>query len=208
MELDALRDAWLRRPIKVATTWTVDQEIVAVLDRGRRLERRVRIRDWLETGASLLLLPFAVMMLATGENWWLRLGGGTMVLVSIMIPIRLRLARRMMPEPDLPLVIRLHQEIAYLRAQEHLLRTTAWWYFSPILLSVVLMTVGGPGSAAGKGGLIGVVTVLYVVMVAANRRASRTTFAARRHELEEWLENLAWLERDALAAGLERGGER
>lgn len=208
MELDALRDAWLRQPIKVATARTVDQEIAAVLERGRRLERRVRIRDWLETGVALLLLPFAVMILVTGENWWLRLGGSTLVMASVLIPIRLRLARRMMPEPDLPLVPKLHQEIAYLRAQEHLLRTTAWWYFSPLLLSVVLLTVGGSGSAAGKGGLIGVVTVFYVMMVAANRRASRTTFAARRHQLEEWLESLAWIERDALGAGLERGGDR
>ncbi len=197
MELDALREAWHRQPGRAIPTRTIDQDVASAMERGQAIARRVRFRDGLETGVCLLLFPFLVMTVLTDEYPLVRAGAVVMALACVLIPIRLRMARKMAPEVGLPVVETLQQEVGYLTSQERLLRTTVWWYFLPLLVGVVLMILGPPGAPLRKAVMIGGASVLYGVLFRANWRASKVAYAARRDEVEELLRGLAALERDA-----------
>ena len=204
MELDSLKEAWLRQTVNVDSTRTIDRDVAAAMERGRAMTRRVRRRDWLETGACVLLFPFMVMTALDDDSSLVRADAIVTALACVLIPIRLRMARRAAPDVGLPVLDTLRHEIEHLSAQERLLRTSLWWYFLPLLLGFVLMILGFPGSPVRKVAVLGVGVAVFGVLARVNWKAGYRSFATRRRELEDLERGLLALERDTGSAG--RGG--
>lgn len=201
MELDALREAWLRQSTAADSARTVDQDVAATMERGRAMARRVRRRDWLETGACVVLLPFLVMTLLQDDSRLVRAGALVTAVACVLIPIRLRMARRAAPVVGLSLLETLRHELDYIAGQERLLRTSLWWYFLPLLLGFVLMILGFPGSPLRKAVVIGAGVALHGVLARVNWTAGQGAFASRRREVDDLLTSLTALERDAGSEG-------
>jgi len=184
MNFDAIPDAWRSAgepPSDPAA------ELAGVRARAAALERGVRRRDWLETGAALLLVPIFAWLALTTSSALSAAGAAIVVVAAIMIPIRLRWARRAAPDPTLPVAQLLEAEVTRLRRQERLLMTAAWWYFAPLAAGAVLFVAGTPVPVAMRIGYAVLVAILSIALVGLTRRAARARIHPLIRELEGWL---------------------
>ncbi|HUP23330.1 MAG TPA: hypothetical protein VNB06_10370, partial [Thermoanaerobaculia bacterium] len=111
-------------------------------------------------------------------------------LACVVIPVRLRLPRRRLPDPGLPLAQSLRAELDRIRAQEGLLGSVAWWYLAPLGAGVILFMAGAPVAPLFKVGYAAVVVLFFGWLLRLNLEAVRRDLRPVAHELEGWLADL------------------
>jgi hypothetical protein len=131
MSLDQLRETWLREAHSPPGRKPAE-ELAAVTERAAELDRAVRRRDRIETVVALALLPIFGWVAWATPHPVSAVGAATVALACVVIPVRLRMARRRRPDPGLPLEQSLRAELDRIRAQERLLGSVAWWYLAPL----------------------------------------------------------------------------
>jgi hypothetical protein len=184
MEFEQLGESWKQWPggAPVSPVEALQQ----VQQRVGQLRRVVRLRDRLEIGIALVMLPLFGWLAVVGRTDVSRIGAAIIAIACLLIPIRLRAARHAEPDPAQPLLPRLRQELAQVEAQDRLLSSVLWWYLAPLGIGVVLF-VGG--SVALKWGMTyaAVVVILYAWIYRLNQRAVRTQLVPRARELQSWI---------------------
>jgi len=191
MEFGDLKDVWRRTVTAGEPTAAGEREVEKMLERARELERGVRRRDRWETGVALALLPVFGWFAYAASDPLARIGGALVALSCVVIPIRLRMARRGAPDPGLPTAEFLRAELARVRAQSRLLGTVLWWYLAPLGLGVVLFFAGGRLPVWVTGLYAAVVAVFFAYLFRLNRRAVAEELGPRERELERLLGALA-----------------
>lgn len=200
MDFERLGEVW-RREVGPEHGRTPDQELDAVRARAAGLERAVHRRDYLETGAALVLLPFFMWLAVTVGQPVSAIGAAIVAGACVLVPIRLYMARRRAPDSGLPVALALREELRRVRVQERLLGSVVWWYLAPFGVGVILFVAGLPvstGSDTAASAAVVVAKIAYAIAVVAlygyilrlNHRAARDQFAPVAHQLERWLANL------------------
>jgi hypothetical protein len=185
-ELDDYRNAWrqLGSPDAApsATTAGSRRETAQIQRAAARLDTLVRLRDRGETVVALLLLPVFTWLAYATPHALSRAGAIIIALCCLIVPLRLRRARR--PPPDLtrPLALAIADEVARIEAQRDLLNGLFWWYAGPLWLGVTLFIIG-PLDVAPAVLVTLVTTLLMAWLVYRNR-------ALVRDELDGWSEEL------------------
>lgn len=187
MEFDQLGDAWRRR--QAGADASPMEALAAVQRRALEIRRVVRIRDRIEIGVALVLLPLFGWLAVAGQSDVSRLGAAIVAIACVVIPLKLRAARRPEADPGQPLLARLRQELAQIEAQDRLLSSVAWWYLAPLGIGVILF-VGGMASPLWGGVYAVVVITLYTWIHQLNRRAVRAELHPRARELQGWISHL------------------
>lgn len=136
MDWDRMRNEWQSQ---TGPTGADDASLPREAD---RLWRRVRLRDQAETLVALSMVPIFGAM-----AWGLWLGGLMLpaafavwlAAICVMIPLRLRSARKRFParESNLPLRTFLQRERRALIKQHRLLSSVLWWYTGPIMVGAL-----------------------------------------------------------------------
>lgn len=160
------------------------EDLTDVLARARDMDRAIRLRDRIETGVAVLVAPFFGYVAFAAPPILSRIGAALIVAACVLIPLRLRAARRQPPDHGRPTREAVALELDRLRAQERLLSTSLWWYFGPLGLGAILVMTGPGGSAWYVGGSIVVVTALLGAMLRLNLRTVRNDLRPRIRHLE------------------------
>jgi hypothetical protein len=192
MEFEQLPSLWQ----KDAGEGAVPEALLSsVVDRSRQLARDVRRRDLVESGLALVMVPFFGACVFLGAHPVARIGAAILTLSCLLIPLRLRAARRCFePAPrEGSLRAFLLAERERVRAQAQLLRSVLWWYLLPLGLGVVLLFGGGTRSFALSLGYAGLVIAFYGWIYRLNQNAVSRELDPRRDQLETLL---AALDRD------------
>ena len=189
MSLDQLRETWHREalspPVRKAA-----EEVKAVRERAAELDRAVRRRDRIETAVALALLPIFGWVAWATPHPVSAVGSVILALACVVIPVRLRMARRRRPDPGLPLAQSLRAELGRIRAQDRLLGSVAWWYLAPLGAGVILFMAGAPVAPLFKVGYAAVVLAFFGWLLHLNLRAVRRDLRPVARELESWLADL------------------
>jgi hypothetical protein len=160
-----------------------------------RLWSRVRRRDRIETAVAIVMAPlFAAMavwlfseglLVAAGFSAWL-------TLCCIYVPLRLRAARRLIPEPhpEQPVLEFLHAEREALRMQREMLASVWRWYWGPIAVGVVGFFVGIRGLDWVSAGYVALVVMVSLAIEVANRMAVRHQIEPALRVLDEQIDEI------------------
>lgn len=187
MDFDQLSEAWRRQALSSAESPA--EALALVQRRARELRQVVRMRDRIETGVALVMLPLFGGLAVVARHDLSRAGAVIIAVACALIPLRLRVARKDAVDPGQPLVSQLRLELLQVEAQDRLLSTVFWWYLAPLGIGVILF-VGGAVSPflAVLYGLV--VVTFYGWLLHLNRRAVRTELHPRATELRTWISNL------------------
>jgi hypothetical protein len=181
--------------------------IRAVLRRDRALDRRVRIRDFVELGtAAAMSFGFAVVAFRVPTPWpWL--GAALLTLGVGAIFVRER-RRRPGAEPAGRLRERLGAALEEADHQIRLLRSVFWWYLLPLAGAALLVVAGTVWDVAGQmdasvrerggGGLAAAVVTVATLFVAGvfgcvwwlNQLAVRRHLLPHRQEIAALVDQL------------------
>jgi hypothetical protein len=189
MSLDHLRESWRREALSPPGRKPAE-ELAAVTERAADLDRAVRRRDRIETAVALALVPIFGWVAWATPHPVSAVGAAIVALASVVIPVRLRLARRRQPVPGLPLAQSLRAELDRIRAQERLLGSVAWWYLAPLGAGVILFMAGAPVAPLFKVGYAAVVVLFFGRLLWLNLEAVRRDLRPVARELESWLADL------------------
>ena len=189
MSLDQLRETWRREALSPPGRKPAD-ELAAVTERAAELDRAVRRRDRIETAVALALLPIFGWVAWATPHPVSAVGAAIVALACVVIPVRLRMARRHRPDPGLPLAQSLRAELDRIRAQERLLGSVAWWYLAPLGAGVILFMAGAPVAPLFKVGYAAVVVAFFGWLLRLNLQAVRRDLRPVARELESWLADL------------------
>ena len=112
---------------------------------------------------------------------------------AAVVPLRLRHARRQVPEedPQLPLVENLGRQRDAALAQARMLEQVWLWYLGPPLIGIVGITLALRGPSMFALVYLSVVVVLYLGIAWYNRHAARTKFRAHAEELQRQIDALS-----------------
>lgn len=172
MDWNRARLQWQTRPA------ASESDILAEPPKPGRLWSIIRRRDGIETACAVfgavlfggfsVLLLLGGMALAAGFGFWL-------AAVCVYIPLRLRRARRLIPEPDpsQPVIEFLRAERQALLAQRELLGSVWRWYWGPIAVGVIGFFVSIKGWGWMSLAYVCAVIAMSVVIEFLNRRAIR-----------------------------------
>jgi hypothetical protein len=180
-----------------------DKEVLMqVIRRSRRFDRRLMVRDALETAAGLVVAAAMGRTSWLAPGWLPKVGAAAAVAAVAYVVYRLLAARRGnggAAAAAQPLVDRVRREIAKVQAQIDLLRTVRTWYVLPLAagatvwLATLVPAVGLP-PAATAAALLAAVAVSGLVfafvgwlVVRLNRRAVEADLVPYRRELEALL---------------------
>jgi hypothetical protein len=202
MDFDRLSDVWRHDGGERSAPMTA-KELAMIQARALAFDRKIRLRNSVETLAAILVVvSMSRVALMANLPLLTRLGAGVMVLAGLFIPYWMWRVHRPRPASDLPMAELLAQELSYVRAQIHLLRTVPWWYAGPIALGGVLFTLGlalAPiwGKLAPAAALVA--RIAYVCLFPAvyagvcwiNRHVVVTYLRPREKEIEAQLASLA-----------------
>lgn len=174
--------------------WTLsDDDVLAlVTSEARRLDRRIRLRDWREMIAGgvgvALIAPVAV-----NGNVVTRLGVAVLIAGVIGIAVRLHRARgvRGADRIDAPVAEVLRAELAKVETQIHLLESVLSWYVGPLAIGVVMVFAGRNGLTWGTLAYVGVVGLVSWVIHRLNAHAARERLYPRRDELTRLLAHVS-----------------
>lgn len=190
MDWDSMKQQW-RQDAPVAAAVSIEE--LQSLD--GTLRKRVRRRDLIETVAAVAVAIFftltALGMAAEGE--WVAFGSSVLLVVwAVVVPLRLRHARRRVPEtdPKLPLVENLGRQRDAALAQARLLEQVWAWYLTPPMIGIVGMTMALRGPSVFALVYLAVVVVLYLGIAWLNRRTARTKFRAHAERLQHQIDAL------------------
>lgn len=187
MDFEQLGETW--RKGTGAAGESPDQALQRVRQRSEELRRVVRRRDRLEIAVALVMLPLFGWLAVAGSNPVSRIGAAIVAIACLVIPFRLRAARRAESDPGQPLLLQLRQELASVQAQDRLLSSVAWWYLLPLGVGVILF-VGGSASRLMGAGYAVIVIAFYYWLYRLNQRAVRTELVPRARELQGWISHL------------------
>lgn len=191
MDWDSMKQRWQHDAPAVPAA-SIDE--LQALDQAIR--RRVRRRDLVETVAAVAVAVFftltALGMASRGE--WAAVGFSVLLVAwAAVVPLRLRHARRQVPEedPQLPLVENLGRQRDAALAQARMLEQVWLWYLGPPLIGIVGITLALRGPSMFALVYLSVVVVLYLGIGWYNRRAARTKFRAHAEELQRQIDALS-----------------
>jgi positive regulator of sigma E activity len=190
------------------------ESLSAVRSRLARATRTIRRRDFRETVAALVMIPFFIRATLDAPSTLWAIGSTLVVLSCLFIPIRLWLARRRDRDAtELSVREALEVEVERIRDQERLLSSVLLWYVAPPLTGILLMVLGGSVNAAGdpvsprfRAVYAVIVVVLGWFVVSLNRRAVRLRLRPLREELESWLAGLEAFDYENTPAAESQGG--
>lgn len=169
--------------------------LVELQQRDRTLRAQLRRRDWLETGAALLVAPvFAVVAWLAGSrgHWAVMFFSAFLTLWATYVPWRLWHARRSLPSPrhDLALVDYLRQEHAAMLGQAHMLERIWVWYLAPCAFGVIGLNVSAMGWTPAVLAYAAIVLAFCLVLARLNHLAARTRFRAHAEQIEQQISGL------------------
>jgi hypothetical protein len=167
-----------------------DRELANVKERAMKLERQIRLRDRLEAGAAMVALPAFIWAAIETPYPISRTGALLIAVACIVIPIRLRLARRPPPDPAAPIATSLRAELVRVRAQEQLLKTVGWWYVGPLAVGLLLLVNGAGAPGWFEIGFSGGATAFLIAVYRANRRVVDQKLVPQANQLESWIASL------------------
>jgi hypothetical protein len=139
---------------------------------------------------ALALLPIFAWVAWATPHPVSAVGAAIVALACVVIPVRLRLARRHRPDPGLALAQSLRAELDRIRTQERLLGSVAWWYLAPLGAGVILFMAGAPVAPLFKVGYAAVVVAFFGWHLRLNLQAVRSDLRPVARELESWLAGL------------------
>lgn len=190
MDWDSLRQQW-RQDAPAASTSSIDE--LRSLDQA--LRKRVRRRDMGETAAAVVVAVFfawsALDLAADAE--WVALGFALLLVAwAVTVPLRLRRARREVPEEDprQPLVENLGRQRDAALVQARMLERVWLWYLTPPAIGLFGMTLARSGPSAFALAYLAAVAVLYIGLAWINRRVARTQFRAHAERLQRQIDAL------------------
>ena len=191
MDWDSMKQRWQHDAPAVPAA-SIDE--LQALDQAIR--RRVRRRDLLETVAAVAVAVFftltALGMASRGE--WAAVGFSVLLVAwAAVVPLRLRHARRQVPEedPQLPLVENLGRQRDAALAQARMLEQVWLWYLGPPLIGIVGITLALRGPSMFALVYLSVVVVLYLGIAWYNRHAARTKFRAHAERVQRQIDALS-----------------
>lgn len=182
IEFENLSQVW-RREVDAEQAGPPDAALAAVQERARQVQRAIRRRDLFETIAALLVIPFFLWIAIDTPTLLSKIGAITVVAGAVIIPLRLRAARRPDIDVNLPLADALHAELDRTRAQHRLLSSMLWWYIAPLAMGALLVCFGQPQTVTMVGVEIAIV-LFNLILWRANTRAVRRQLEPALRELE------------------------
>ena len=172
MDWNRIQAQWKRQSDPTAPDASTD------LAEPGRLWLTIRRRDWIESLVGVLLAPFfafiSAMLLLAGQpipaifGLWL-------TLVCVYIPLRLRRARKMIPEPDpgRAVIEFLRAERLALVGQRDLLNSVWRWYWGPVAVGAIGFYVSIMGWHWSSPAYVLVVLLFSAGIEYMNRKAVR-----------------------------------
>jgi hypothetical protein len=185
VDFESMGETWRRQDS--GSTRSPDEELQSVRNRAAELARTVRRRDWIETGVALVLLPLFAWVALRTPHTLSAIGAAIVAAACVLIPIRLKLARRATPDSALPVTQALRVQLSAVHAQQRLLGSVAWWYLGPLGAGVILFALGMPVSPLFKVSYIAAVVALYTWLLRLNLRAVRQVMQPLARQLESWI---------------------
>lgn len=191
MDWNRMRQRWRQEDLPVPEV-SIDE----LRTRESALRRHVRFRDLLETGAAVLVaVLFVLAAVGLGSRGqWLAAGFAVLLVAwAVVVPLRLRSARREAPDPapGLPLVENLRRQRDAALAQARMLEQVWLWYLGPPMVGIFGMTLALRGLSMFALVYLAVVVLLYVGIAWFNRRAAKTKFRAHAERLQQQIDALA-----------------
>ncbi|MFZ7096951.1 hypothetical protein ACOPJQ_00030 [Luteimonas dalianensis] len=184
MDWDSMKQRW-----QDDAAAAPDVRIEALRSLDEKMRRRVRRRDLIETVAAVAVVIFftlaALGMATKGE--WAAVGFSVLLVVwGALIPLRLRQARRQVPEPEpqLPLVENLGRQRDAALAQARMLEQVWLWYLTPPMIGIFGLTLVLRGPSMFSLVYLAVVVALYAGIAWYNRHVARTRFRAHAESLQ------------------------
>lgn len=192
MKWDELKTNWQAHTPDIDMPETKADMIKRVQQHAIRFERRIRMRDWLETIAALIITFFFGFIFLLPETGSLSRIGILVVLASCaFITWRLHSVRtRYSHEPDCTVTDILRAEIIRLDDQIQLLESVLWWYLVPLGTGVILIVLGTDGWSWFSLFYAVAVVTLYAGIYHLNQRAVQKELQPRRRELATMLESI------------------
>lgn len=173
-----------------------DRDILALVHTGsRRLDRRIRWRDWRELAASAVVAVWIVPAAFRGPLLS-RMGAIVILAGLVLVVFRLLRARRIggatAVDASLPVAEALRAELRRVDAQIALLESVGWWYVAPLLGGSVLLVVGQSGARAPwlTIGYAAFAALFGWGVIVLNARAVRRALRPKRDELNAFLTQL------------------
>lgn len=190
MDWDRLRQRW-QHDAPTAPAISIDE--LRSLD--RTIRKQVRQRDLLETVAAAVVAVFfgftALGSAANGE--WVASGFALLIAVwAVVVPLRLRHARRQMPEEEhrFSLMETLGRKRDAALAQARMLERVWLWYLTPPAIGVFGLTLESSGISTSTLVYLAAVLVFYAGVAWLNRHVARTKFRAHADQLQRQIDDL------------------
>ena len=194
MHWEQFQQQWQQQTVPVAPSPAAT--VRTVLTQSRRLHRRVRVRDWIETVVALLMLPIflgAAIHAGVNGDWATLFFSGWLCGWLLFAPWWFwRVRRRLpVPQPEQPLRRFLEQEREAMRAQAHLLESVWRWYLGPPAIGVIGFNFSLSGLTWGAFAYAVIVLVGYAAIDRINRSTARRRFRPRVADIDSLLSELA-----------------
>ena len=180
MKLDELKTIWKRQKPDKGIEYSKEEHLMMINNQVISFEEQVRSRDRIEIMACFFVaLSFGVWFF-TASSIWTEIGCVILVLASIFIGIRLKMARPKRTSEnicvDKSITKHLEEEMTKVKKQKKLLTNIAWWYLLPIYVGQVFIALGFTMALPFKIGFLVVVTILTFYIWYVNQRTVKARF--------------------------------
>lgn len=159
---DELVKIWTNDPPPVKRT---DQEVMAlVTQRQKRLEKRVRVRDWLEIIAAAIVCAFFFWAALHSQNLLQRTGNWMIVAAGawIIYYLRAHRFRDFQSDPTLDLQNYTRELLSVYEKQIRLLRQVKYWYLLPLYIGLVVGWAGTLALHREGGWMKPVLSIIFI----------------------------------------------
>lgn len=192
MSPDELQRAWQAHAPRPRVTMDAGALLKQVRRSQQEFGQGILLRDIVEAGLSMLLIPvWVVMGMALSLPWTWHLMIPALLWISGFIIVDRMRQRRRSSQPGEPLLRCLEESAVQVEHQIRLLRSVAWWYLTPLAIPMLVFFVHVAWSrtsdwltaaaVAGSNSLF--VVALYAFLYYLNQRAVRKQLEPRHEEL-------------------------